>query len=221
MKEVYPLSAIDVDSSKWLSYTVHFQNTGTAPAENIYVADTLDTDIDAGSFQLLAYSHQPVVTIKENIVRFTFLLINLPDSNTNEPLSHGYVQYKVKLKDNLPVGTQIKNTAYIYFDFNSPVVTNTTTNTITTGTGIQTLSHEALAFSIFPNPASESVTIQVNEKLDGSIVTVADITGRVVMAVSLNTQHLTLNTSNFANGVYLVRLTNRGGVSAVRKLLRE
>ena len=33
-KEVYPLGA--VDSGQWLTYTIHFQNTGTAPAQ-IYI----------------------------------------------------------------------------------------------------------------------------------------------------------------------------------------
>jgi hypothetical protein len=41
------------------------------------------------------------------------------------------VRFKIKLEENLPVGSSITNTAHIYFDFNPAVVTNTTLNTIT------------------------------------------------------------------------------------------
>ncbi len=130
-KQVYPISEVDVEGDRWLFYTVNFQNTGTDTAIHIYITDTLDAALDESTFQLLAYSVQPMVQIVGGAVRFNFPNINLPDSNVNEPASHGYVQYKVKLKDNLPLGTQVQNTAFIYFDFNAPVVTNTTVNTLT------------------------------------------------------------------------------------------
>lgn len=128
-KQVYPHGNIDT-SQRELTYTIRFQNTGNAEAQHIYITDTLSASINPASFQLLAYSHQPMVQIDGNKARFNYANINLPDSTSNEPGSHGYIQYKVRLKDNLPVGTTINNTAYIYFDFNAPVVTNTTTNTI-------------------------------------------------------------------------------------------
>jgi len=130
-KEVSPVGGVDVGGNRWLTFTIHFQNTGTAPAEHIYIMDTLDADLDISTFQLLGYSHPTVVQIFEGgIARFSFPNINLPDSNSNEPASHGYIQYKIKLQNGLPLGTQFQNTAYIYFDFNPPVVTNTTINTL-------------------------------------------------------------------------------------------
>ncbi len=210
-KEVSPVSS--VDASDWLTYTIHFQNTGTATAEHIYVTDTLDANIDASTFQLLAYSHQPMVQLKENAVRFNFPNINLPDSNANEPLSHGYVQYKVKLKNNLPVGTHISNTAFIYFDFNAPVVTNTTSNTITTATSIKALSEEPLAFSIYPNPASTQLFIQTNGTAIEQ-VNIYNTTGSLVMAAAslVNNQ---LSIVNLANGVYIAEIKTKDG--SVRK----
>ena len=79
---------------------------------------------------MLAYSHQPVTQIIGKVARFNFPNINLPDSVNDEPHSHGYVQYRVKLKQGLALGTVIQNTAYIVFDFNAPVVTNTVTNAL-------------------------------------------------------------------------------------------
>ena len=125
-KEVYPMG--NVDSGQWLTYTIRFQNTGNAPAQNIYIIDTLSPYIDASTFQLLAYSALNLTQIFGNVVRFNFPNINLPDSASNEPASHGYVQFKVKLKAGAPSGVQVNNTAYIYFDLNPAVVTNTVSN---------------------------------------------------------------------------------------------
>ena len=218
-KEVYPAGNIDT-AQKWLTYTIHFQNTGTAEAQHIYVTDTLDSNVDPASFQLLAYSHQPMVQIKENAVRFNFPNINLPDSNTNEPLSHGYVQYKVKLKENLPVGTNISNTAFIYFDFNSAVVTNTVSNTISTVTNVAEFGMQNSEFRMNPNPSSSSVNISVDESMIGSSLTVYDVTGRKMAAVQLRSSVFGLSTSNFSSGIYFVTVENEKG-RVTKKLVIE
>ena len=216
-KQVYPIGNTDT-SQHWLTYTINFQNTGTDTAIHIYVTDTLDSDLDASTFQLLAYSHQPMVQITANAVRFNFPNINLVDSGTNEPLSHGYVQYKVKIKDNTPVGSVINNTAFIYFDFNAPVVTNTTTNTITTFTGIPPNPLKGETLRIYPNPASSSVTISINESLVGGTATVTDLMGSKMLAAELTTHHTTLTTTDLASGVYFVTVSSPKG-SVTRKLV--
>jgi len=130
-KQVWPADNID-NSAQWLTYTIRFQNTGTAPAINIHVIDTLDAALDASSFQLLAYSHQPGVQVSNSghYTRFNFPNINLADSVNNEPESHGYIQYRIKTLPGLNCGTRIGNAAHIYFDFNPPVATNAALNTI-------------------------------------------------------------------------------------------
>jgi uncharacterized repeat protein (TIGR01451 family) len=208
-KQVSPPGDIDT-LQKWLTYTVRFQNTGTAEAQHIYIMDTLDANIDGSSFQLLAYSHQPQVLINENIVRFNFANINLPDSNTNEPESHGYIQYKVKLKNNLPVGTTISNTAFIYFDFNAPVVTNTTTSTIavkqdTTTVGIPSVTNP-VQFTLYPNPTQQQFTVTTTQP--NQTLQFFDIEGRVVFTQNINGTATTINISNMASGVYVVGLSN-------------
>ena len=130
-KSVYPSSTLDISGDRWLTYTIRFQNTGTAPAEHIYITDTLSAALDWSTFSLLSYSHQPLTQVyNDGLVKFSFPHINLPDSNSNEPASHGYVQFKIRVNSGLPVGSTIENTANIFFDFNTPVITNTTGNTV-------------------------------------------------------------------------------------------
>jgi hypothetical protein len=66
----------------------------------------------------------------QGIAEWTFNDILLPDSNVNEPASHGFVKFKIaQLENNLP-GTLIENEADIYFDFNEPIITNATQNIV-------------------------------------------------------------------------------------------
>jgi uncharacterized repeat protein (TIGR01451 family) len=110
-----------------LTYLIRFQNTGTDTAFNINVLDTMDSNLDLGSLHIKT-SSDPVEMIlgTGNAVQFLFRNIKLVDSLHNEQLSHGFVEYSIRLKANLPVGTILHNRASIYFDFNQPVLTNTT-----------------------------------------------------------------------------------------------
>ncbi len=130
-KTAFPNSSLDISGDRWLTYLIRFQNTGTASAEHIFITDTLSTSLDWSTFNLLSYSHQPLTQVyNDGLVKFSFPHINLPDSNTNEPGSNGYVQYKIRAKDSLAIGSTIENTANIFFDFNAPVITNTTSNVV-------------------------------------------------------------------------------------------
>lgn len=115
-----------------LTYTINFQNTGSDTAFNIKVLDTLDANLDWSTFEIIYSTHNVFSQIAANgEVTFTFENIMLPDSNVDEPGSHGTVIYKIRTDSLLPDPTVISNTAYIYFDYNAPVVTNTVFNTIT------------------------------------------------------------------------------------------
>lgn len=112
-----------------LVYTIRFQNTGTDTAINIQIIDDLDMNLDFSSFKVLAASHDYTATLNDNgRATFNFENIYLPNSMVNEVASHGFITYRVNPKDSLTEGTVISNFAGIYFDFNPPIITNTTSN---------------------------------------------------------------------------------------------
>jgi hypothetical protein len=76
--------------------------------------------------------------------------ILLPDSNTNEPLSHGFVDSRILPKGTLAAGDTIKNNAYVYFDCNNPVATNTAITEIVLPTFISPAG-DPIEFSLSPN----------------------------------------------------------------------
>lgn len=114
-----------------LIYKIRFQNTGNAPAYNIEIRDILSDFLDISSVQYLTGSHDEYLTFSrsgDRVLVFKFDEIYLPDSTTDFEGSQGFLLYKVSIDGDLPEGTNIENTAHIYFDNNPAVVTNTTQN---------------------------------------------------------------------------------------------
>jgi uncharacterized repeat protein (TIGR01451 family) len=121
----------DAASGNYLTYTILFQNTGNDTAFNITVRDTLSSLLDSTSFEMINASHAYSVSIKDGrYVTWKFNNIKLLDSTHNEPLSHGYISYRIKPKLPIGIGDIITNKAAIYFDYNPPVITNTSATEI-------------------------------------------------------------------------------------------
>jgi uncharacterized repeat protein (TIGR01451 family) len=112
-----------------IDYQIRFQNTGNYPAERVVIADTLDASFDWTSLETIVSSHAMVLQMEpDGIFRFVFNDINLPDSTSDEAGSHGFVRFRVRLLQDLPIDDIIENTAFIYFDENPTIITNTTTH---------------------------------------------------------------------------------------------
>jgi uncharacterized repeat protein (TIGR01451 family) len=148
------LSPLQVSNGEFIDYTVRFQNTGTDTAFNIVITDTLHANLDAGTLELAASSHNCKATVDSNVVYFEFLNILLPDSNVNEPLSHGFVSFRIKPAPTVTVNTVISNKAAIYFDYNAPVITNTANTLIKDFTVIPL---KLISFSAVPQNDNSTV----------------------------------------------------------------
>ncbi|MBL7719250.1 MAG: T9SS type A sorting domain-containing protein [Flavipsychrobacter sp.] len=193
-----------------LTFTVHFQNTGNDTAYDVTIVDTLSAHLDVNSFQFMETSHPVNVTILPgNILNFRFEDIYLPDSNTNEPLSHGFLVYKATPKMGLASGTAINNTAYIYFDFNDAIITNTTLNTIDIPTGVYNVTNGSIAAKVYPNPANNELVVST-EGISNFTAQVFDIVGRPVATSVTSNGKVFINTSSLANGMYILQVSANG-----------
>ena len=117
-------------AGEYLQYTIRFQNTGNDTAFNIFVRDTLSSKLDWNTLEMISTSHSYQMTMKNGKCEWSFRNIHLVDSLRNEPKSHGYLTYRIKLRPTVQIGDVIKNKAAIYFDYNLPVITNTETTTV-------------------------------------------------------------------------------------------
>ncbi len=128
------LTPAQLAADGYVDYVVRFQNTGTDTAIHVVLADTLSSKLKANTLQVIATSHLCKTTVKDKVVTFEMRDIMLPDSNVNEFASHGFVRFRVKPVSGLVLGDTITNTAAIYFDYNSPVITNTAVTKIVSQT---------------------------------------------------------------------------------------
>ncbi len=148
-----------------LEYLIRFQNTGTDTAFNVVVVDVLPVELDLASLRPGASSHPYEYTVSpEGWPMFTFKDIMLPDSNVNEAASHGFVKFKISQREVNSNGTLIKNSALIYFDFNSPIQTNSVVHKVGQvfpWTIVGTIEMQPIAptLRIFPNPVTERATL--------------------------------------------------------------
>jgi uncharacterized repeat protein (TIGR01451 family) len=203
-----------------LTYKIRFQNTGTGPAVNVVIKDTLSANLDALSFEMIGASHNcNVDVLPGNVLRWKFNNIMLPDSNTNEPASHGFVHYKIKQKNNNVFGTEIKNTAYIYFDFNEHVVTNTTLNTLASITSIVEKESNESELVLFPNPVNDKLCLKLkNTNNKAHEIIVLDVLGKEMLHESYRDE---LNLAKFNTGVYFVKVVYANGMSVTKKVVKQ
>lgn len=220
-KQVEPIGDIGPDQET-LIYTVRFQNTGTDTAFYVVIRDTIDANLDPFSFQTLTASHPFDAVIEEDsILVFTFANILLPDSNVNEPESHGHIQFSLNLQDSL-VSSQIDNRAAIYFDFNEPIITNTVTNFIAI---IQCICGPdgSTSLRLYPNPTTGEVTIADPYGTNSlQSIEVFDLSGKRMDFISIDdpTDSFSWDLRNYPAGIYLIRAMTADG-PATGKLVKE
>jgi hypothetical protein len=68
--------------------------------------------------------------------------------------------------------------------------------------GISEVSQSNL-FSVYPNPANSQINVKADTNLLGSIYTVYDNTGKVVLSGKINTENTVIELGNLSGGVYL------------------
>lgn len=203
------------------NYLIRFQNTGTGPAHNVVITDTLSALLDMMSLEVLNASHDYIVELLPNdIIRFRFDNIMLPDSGSNEPASHGHVYFRINIASTPIVGQVINNTANIYFDFNEPIITNTTVNTyIMDPDGINDITKNEKVI-LYPNPSDGLINVVYpNVQNTTSQIEIFDLTGRIILNTSMLTQK-TIDLSSYGKGMYWLRISNENGIQTVPVVIR-
>jgi hypothetical protein len=173
-------------SQSELNYTIRFQNSGTFLAENVVVIDTLSANLDVSSLRNVVASHSFTYDVSgQGVLTFNFNNIMLPDSGTDEPESHGLIQFTIDQHPSNNIGTVIENTAEIYFDFNPAIVTNTIVNTIVTVTDVIANDNSLNDLNVYPNPSTGNFNINFKiEEVNEVSVEVFDIVGKSVSQLS-------------------------------------
>ncbi|MCC6463591.1 MAG: hypothetical protein IT260_24185 [Saprospiraceae bacterium] len=213
----------DLARGRPLHYTVRFQNTGNYPAALVYIRDTIDPGLDLNTMQVLSASHPYTWRfIGDRVVEFLFDPIELPDSVSNEPASHGFIKYALRPDSLLEQGDRLRNTAYIYFDFNAPVQTNTVETVIAPPPPVSTHSAPMATLRLSPNPSSGRLWVSAPAPVRE--FRVYSVLGELVQCIELPAGTDTrwrLDLSALPAGVYVLQAALPEGGMAVGKVVKE
>ena len=194
-----------IDPSTELIYTIRFQNTGNYPADFVKVVDTLSEKLDLSTFRLIATSHKGDVSVRnKNVLIFDFNPIYLPDSLRDEKGSHGFVKFAIKPKKTLTKDEAIKNTGYIYFDYNEAIVTNTVETANQKINSVFTPSVSAGKLDISPNPTQNILTIEIGDAdfKEGNL-SIYDLSGRLMLTKTIAHKTGVVDVSHLNVGEYI------------------
>ena len=218
-----------IEANTSLEYVIHFQNTGNLSANHVRLVDQLPEYLNVYSVQPGVASHHYIFTYTDDgELTFDFPNIMLPDSNSNEPESHGFVKFRINQKPDNPVGTVIENDAAIYFDYNAPIITNTAWHTIGEDfvpkiiVNTIHIDREGSTIDVFPNPASEFVQFTVHGSDRNAIqLQLFDMSGRIVMQREYDTNTFTVYADKIPEGMYFFRISDQQGLIGNGKVVRE
>ncbi len=227
----YPIgfgAAHSIEQNIALDYRIRFQNTGTDTAFNIIIIDTISTQLDLNSLEMGASSHAYTWDLDGRELTMYFKDILLVDSNANEPLSHGFIRYRINQKLDNPIGAIINNQAAIYFDFNPPIFTNITEHTIGENIAIldvfvDKILEDWTKIKIYPNPFEEMTTIEVSGKEYETLeLLVFDSLGRLVETVnSTNENRIQLLRGRMQQGIYFYQLKGNKELISTGKIIAQ
>lgn len=207
-----------------LDYIIHFQNTGTAPAVNIFIYDTLDSHVNPSTVLHGACSHPyTYFEIIGNVIKWSFIGINLPDSVNNEPASNGFIKFSVEQNAGNALGINIINNAGIVFDFNEPVMTNDVVVLVDLLTYIVELS-ENFSIKYFPNPVKDELFLVFPENINPVKCEVTDMSGKIVYSIDagntgINNMTLKLTLKNLSAGTYNLTVTDKNSGKKISALV--
>jgi uncharacterized repeat protein (TIGR01451 family) len=206
-----------IEPGQDIEYLLRFQNTGTDTAFKVVVVDVLPPELDLATLRPGASSHPYSYSVTlEGWPVFTFENIMLPDSNVNEAASHGFVRFKISQKEALAWGSEILNTALIYFDFNAPIRTNTTLHRIGqvfpwSPVGTKTVLQQKATFRILPNPLTDSAILQVEGVEPGALrLTLTDVSGQVLRVQESSGTSFEFFRNDLPSGLYFFKIEKEG-----------
>jgi uncharacterized repeat protein (TIGR01451 family) len=220
----------DIRQNQQIEYLIRFQNVGSDTAVNVVIRDTLTTDLNIFTVQSGVSSHPYEFRMfGPRVLEWKFNNIMLPDSNTNEPASNGFVKFTVEQNPDLPFGTVIENNAAIYFDFEAPVITNTYFHTIhdfSINVSVEPIegADRFIDVKVIPNPFNNTAQLKLEglENTENLELEIFNLNGQRMQFLN-NSQNgqFQLTRGEMGQGIYFFSVHQNGKVVARGKMVVE
>lgn len=86
---------------------------------------------------------------------------------------------------------------------------------------VNTIKNGIETLSIFPNPANETVTINIDKNTQSPVtISIHDINGKVVSTETITSEQNTIDVSHFNKGIYLVHIYSKSGRTTCKMVIQ-
>ena len=156
-------------------------------------------------------------------------LVRPPSSGPWLNISGKYLALKIQvgtdfyygwIKLGVAIGANTVSITIMEYSYNSipnqPILAG-----VTSATGIIENSF-ASSINLYPNPATNNLTIELGRNNKKVNVTITDITGKIIYATTANeTNKIEVNTNEFAEGVYLVQVRSADFIATEKLIVKK
>lgn len=152
-------------TTAFLDYHIRFQNLGNDSAVNVFIVDSINRQLPLQFLRVTANSHPGSYNLNYRLqghaVIWEFRNIMLaPKAVAGDDGSSGFVRFRAGMRSGLKQGDTISNKAYIFFDFQPAVITNTTRTGFNNGSVSGGIREQAL--HLWPNPSGSADELQLS-----------------------------------------------------------
>lgn len=220
-----------LDQETDIEYTIIFSNTWTDTINRVVIRDTISPFLDIQSVEPGASSHPYDFEIyNTGVVKITLNGIQLqPVGSAEEGSSQGFVKFRISQKPNNPLGTEITNSAAVYFDYHAPQMTNEVFYVIDCANFLQqgclqitnvTENFPGVKIKVAPNPFFDKATIDFEGiTLSEVDLRMYDMMGRLVRTEKHRASSFEVYRNNLPSGMYTFQILTGGQTLATGKII--
>lgn len=73
-------------------------------------------------------------------------------------------------------------------------------------------------FNIYPNPASDFITLEIPDFISGTSIQIVDLTGKIIKIESIQTHTQQIDVSNLSKGLYFIKIQDKQGLYSIKKI---
>lgn len=216
-----------LQNNEEIEYQIRFENTGNYYAQLVRILDTLSAHLDPSTLRILSSSHLTNYTINNQIINFYFPGICLPSVEQDSIFNKGYVAFAIKCKSTTAQFDIVNNAADIYFDFNTPIHTNTVTTYIdyppVVVTSLSANNNLNQGFKVYPNPLKDYAIISSKGTSKIKSVTLNSLLGAEIWRQDFNTPlyQYQMIMSEFSDGIYFLTVLDQDDEKTIYKVVKH
>ena len=202
-----------------LYYRISFSNTGPGRIQHLILQDQLPATLEMSTIRMEQSSHPVDLVIRDHSLTLKYYNIGLPDTSQTSDSARVDVVFSLQPSPTSVQGTFVNNTALAFTDVSGAQISNTTTQIIQFGVGLE--DPQRRDWEVFPNPFQEMIFIRsANPDVEIEEISLKDALGRLTTSeyISVGTINCMIPTHELVRGPYFLYIRSKEKNSVVKLL---